>query len=238
MNGHICRCTGYFPIKNALNEAPIVDIEELEQLCGNCPSRKIRLELNDWKQVIKPQTLAELKSALSQNTGISIVAGNTAKHVEKYYTDKVRVNALTTIDVTKVAEFSSVTHQDNAVIFGAAISLEDMRQTFSQLKSPVFRNASSFMVKVGSTAMRNQATWAGSLSLQRNVASFPSDISVMLAAMGMRLSVIDYSTTEQELSLTLLTFIVSSKLRARTGKRCILQMTFITGCGRIVKILH
>ena len=37
LNGHICRCTGYFPIKNAAKEAPIVDIEELAQLCSNCP---------------------------------------------------------------------------------------------------------------------------------------------------------------------------------------------------------
>ena len=60
----------------------------------------------------------------------------------------------------------------------------------------VFEDGANFMIKAGSMSMRNQATWAGSISLQRNIKTFASDISVMLSALKMTLTIFDYAHKE------------------------------------------
>ena len=44
--------------------------------------------------------------------------------------------------------------------------------------------------------MRNQGTWSGSIALQKKIPKFASDVSVMLAALGAKLTVLDYSNSE------------------------------------------
>ena len=153
------------------------------------------MELSGFKTLKKPATIEELKELLSSNTGVDIIAGNTAKHVEKFYRPMASSSNLTKIDISHVTELGRVTNGESTISFGATVTLEEMKTAFAQLDSQIYRQAAEFLVKVGSVPMRNQATWAGSLTLQKNVANFASDVSVMLASLGMQLSVLDYSSS-------------------------------------------
>ena len=129
------------------------------------------------------------------------------RHVEKYYHKKTRSDSSSkTIDVTKVSEFGEITEKNNRIVFGAAITWEEMREKFQSFPNSIFEQAAKFMAKGGSLAVRNQATWAGSISLQKMVPKFASDMSVMLASMGMVLDVIDCSSQQQVRILILLIY--------------------------------
>ena len=150
LSGHLCRCTGYFPIKNAVKNSPIVDIEELAGLCASCPNRKIKFELENFKQYVKPQSITELKSILTNNSGVTIVSGNTGRHVEKYYTEKSKDVKMTTVDLSQVQEMRQILPQGDSTTIGAAVTLEELRHHLSQSESSIYRKAAEFMLKVGS----------------------------------------------------------------------------------------
>jgi xanthine dehydrogenase small subunit len=206
MNGHICRCTGYFPIKNANKDAPFMDIEDLADLCAACPSRKVIQNSSQSQHYFTPTSLSELQVLMESHSSHELVAGHTSKHVSKYYRNTSNEKAPVTIDITKVAEMTAVSTVGSKITVGAVASLEDLRALFNKSALKVLNEAGRFLTKVGSVSMRHQATWAGSLALQRAVPEFASDISVMLAALGLRLDVLDESSTRKTRGDILITF--------------------------------
>ncbi|CAG5108120.1 Oidioi.mRNA.OKI2018_I69.chr1.g3642.t1.cds [Oikopleura dioica] len=200
MNGHICRCTGYFPIKNANKDAPFMDIEDLAELCASCPSRKV--VQNQSQHYFTPTSLADLQVLMEMHSSHELIAGHTSKHVSKYYRNTSNEKAPVTIDITKVAEMTAVSIVGSKITIGAVATLEDLRSLFNKSSLKVLNQAGQFLTKVGSISMRHQATWAGSLALQRSVPEFASDISVMLAALGLRLEVLDETNTRKSISVS------------------------------------
>ena len=79
--------------------------------------------------------MVDLESALTNHTGFKIVAGGTAKHVEKFYAKKDENNNLTTIDISQVKEFLEIEMKNDEIKFGASVSLERMKKQFEQMKS-------------------------------------------------------------------------------------------------------
>jgi len=201
MNGHICRCTGYFPIKNANKDAPFMDIEDFADLCASCPSRKVIQNSTQSQHYFTPTSLSELQVLMETHSSHELVAGHTSKHVSKYYRNTSNEKAPVTIDITKVAEMTAVSTVGSRITIGAVASLEDLRALFNKSALKVLNEAGWFLTKIGSISMRHQATWAGSLALQRAVPEFASDVSVMLAALGLRLDVLDQTNTRKTMSV-------------------------------------
>ena len=142
LDGHICRCTGYRPIRDSIKEAPFIDIEDIADLCANCPSRKqhdssksAKVGLTNSKTWHSPTTLEEAIELIDGSTNFRIVSGNTAKHVEKYYKKKQEqlANIIDISRITEMKKISSSSCDDGDIIsIGASSSMNDFIKYLNQ----------------------------------------------------------------------------------------------------------
>jgi len=195
LDGHICRCTGYRPIRDSIKEAPFIDIEDIGNLCATCPSRQNvkenKVALSNSRTWHSPSTLMdaiELIDCFQSN--FKIISGNTAKHVEKYY-KKSTTESVDIIDISRIDELNHISTEGNLVSVGAAVSMNDFIKHLKEVfpKSLFAKKVISALEFVGSVSVREQATFAGSLFLQKENPSFCSDIAVILSCLNAKIQV-------------------------------------------------
>ncbi|CAG0900815.1 unnamed protein product [Cyprideis torosa] len=186
--GNICRCTGYRPIMDAMKgfakDAPPslkcnVDIEDL---CGPCPRRSegnctgpcdaeedslpkskslnISLDGTEWK---RPISIQELTAILSEGmkTPYRIVAGNTG-------VANITIGALVTL-TKMVSELKSIASTDKMFSYA-----NDVANHIRFIANP---------------PVRNSATWAGNMMMKKLHPDFPSDLYVILEAIGAKMQI-------------------------------------------------
>ncbi|CAG0880344.1 unnamed protein product [Cyprideis torosa] len=227
--GNICRCTGYRPIMDAMKgfakDAPEslkcnVDIEDL---CLTCPHRSegangapngtssmmkslsiLTCEGAEWK---RPTSLKELRTILNQATQIPyrLVAGNTGTGVFKNEGPYKLY-----IDIKAIPELSGVTHEPGkALTFGASVTLTKMVSELKHVASSdgMFaygKEVSTHIRFIANPGVRNAGTWAGNLMMKRQYPAFPSDLYVVLEAIGAKIIV---GTPSGEETLTVDSFL-------------------------------
>ncbi|XP_066268463.1 uncharacterized protein [Branchiostoma lanceolatum] len=210
-DGHICRCTGYRPILDAMKSfasdpGSCIDIEDLSkhlcpvngQVCNGAATNGVNgVHHNDpplrcsqngvsW---YGPTTLEELYSLLEQHsTGqdrYKLVCGNTAAGV--YKTDGPFTCL---IDVKTVAELY-ITQAGPPLVVGSAVSLSilvDLLKTGSD-QSPSYSMLAEHLCKVANVSVRNVGSWAGNLMMKHTHPEFPSDVFTIMEAAGAKVTV-------------------------------------------------
>ncbi|XP_059612857.1 uncharacterized protein LOC132259308 [Phlebotomus argentipes] len=218
---NICRCTGYRPILDAFKslasnaDEKLVslcrDIEDLPKKCpksglkceGKChPAEKKSFKLSDakeWHKVLNMQDIFTIFQA-SGDKKYMLVAGNTAHGVYRRDADIELF-----IDVNSVEELRKHSIGDTLVL-GGNVNLTEMMEILEKAASqkPAFEYC-RVLIKhidvVASVPVRNTGTIAGNLSIKHANIGFPSDIFLILEAVGAKLTIIDASGKTTDLSL-------------------------------------
>ncbi|KAJ6648665.1 Xanthine dehydrogenase [Pseudolycoriella hygida] len=217
--GNICRCTGYRSILDAFKS--LADIEDLPRVCnrsnscGVCPEtfkESFGLKFKDGTEWYKAFTVTEVLQILRDTTikQYMLVAGNTAHGVYRR-PDNLKLF----IDINDVSDLRNSAIVDNILTIGANNNLSETQKI---LKS--FSNTSGFEyctslaehidlianVPVRNVSCRGSSpdlyysqafqigTIAGNLSIKYQHNEFPSDMFIILEAVGAKLTIIDAST--------------------------------------------
>ncbi|XP_052859784.1 uncharacterized protein LOC128267033 [Anopheles cruzii] len=212
LGGNICRCTGYRPIldafKSLTTEAPsdIMDIEELKvcpktgAVCsGPCPiaasliepQRPVQLvfaENREWHKVFALDDVFAIFDKIGTRPYM-LLAGNTAHGVYR------RNESLEVfIDVNSVEELRSYYVSANELLVGGNVNLAEFLDLLNKTANsrPSFnycRELAQHLDLVASPAIRSVGTIAGNLMIKNQHPEFPSDVYLMLEAVGAKLSV-------------------------------------------------
>ncbi|GAB0094282.1 xanthine dehydrogenase [Sergentomyia squamirostris] len=215
--GNICRCTGYRPILDAYKSLAVDadpalkamcsgDIEELPKKCpktgetcaGRChKTESIHLTLGDGKEWHKVYNISEILKVLdgSGNRPYMLVAGNTAHGVYRRSKD-IEIF----LDVSAVEELR--THSIGQTIdIGANIPLAEFMKVLTEASAKQEFAYGVQMVKhidlVANVPVRNVGSVAGNLMIKHQHNDFPSDIFLLLVAVGAKFTIRNSKGAEQ-----------------------------------------
>ncbi|XP_065079602.1 xanthine dehydrogenase/oxidase-like [Ochlerotatus camptorhynchus] len=208
--GNICRCTGYRPILDAFKSLAYdaeprlkqvcMDIEDLTKICpktggacagkcsaaGNVNEKKgVHMSFAEDKEWHKVYYISDV-FAIFEKIGTKpymLVAGNTAHGVYRRC-DKLQVF----IDVSSIEELRSHSLGSNLIV-GANVSLTELMSILSiaASKNPNFAHCTELVKHIDLIAnvpVRNTGTIAGNLSIKNQHKEFPSDLYLILEAVG------------------------------------------------------
>uniref|UniRef100_A0A182V3I2 FAD-binding PCMH-type domain-containing protein n=1 Tax=Anopheles merus TaxID=30066 RepID=A0A182V3I2_ANOME len=220
LGGNICRCTGYRPILDAfkslasVSEQELPDIEELK-ICpkmntacsAKCPvaasliepGRPVHLVAGDDREWHKVYTLAEIFAIFSKigTRPYMLLAGNTAHGVYRR-SESLQVF----IDISSVEELRNYFLRTGELIVGANVTLTEFIEILDKTakKRPNFRYCGEIarhLRLIANPAVRNAGTIAGNLTLKNQYPQFPSDVYILLEAIGAKFIVADSLATYQ-----------------------------------------
>ncbi|KAJ6642124.1 Indole-3-acetaldehyde oxidase [Pseudolycoriella hygida] len=220
--GNICRCTGYRPILDAFKsfaydaDKKLIeacrDIEDLTKTCpktgspcaGLCSKNPEAMNISfvDNKQWYQITDLAQLFQIFEniKDTPYMLVAGNTAHGV---YRRNENIDVF--IDITRVAALQ--THSiGTSVTLGGNVSLTE---TMEVLKKASMRSGFHYLKHfvdhidlIANVPVRNSGTIAGNLSIKHQHIEFPSDVFIILEAVGAKLTIAESNSTQSVVSVT------------------------------------
>ncbi|CAG7835136.1 unnamed protein product [Allacma fusca] len=213
-DGNICRCTGYRPIFDAFKSfADDADPEikkrcdDIED-CGSCPGKSsggccsrpaanlpsANLDLSlptgeKWNKITDLKTTFEILNNHAKNKiKYRIVAGNTGTGVFKFdgpYDAYVEVN--------NVPDLSVLSVNKSEAVLGAGITLTKAIDFLENLgNTEGFKYAGGMghhIRRVANTPVRNFGTIAGNIMMKHDHHDFPSDIFLILEAVGAKVYV-------------------------------------------------
>lgn len=203
-DGHICRCTGYRAILDAMHDAVPTDIEEMDKVkkipcarlpCGVACQAKLQAALtlqvvsNDPSAVqwLTVTSLPDLFTALATYAGrkIQLVVGNTAAGVFKGNTPDVYLN------IAGIPDLLISGMVNGQLTVGAAVSIASLIELLEAngSVSASFAVLARHLGKIANKPVRNMACWAGNLMLTHDNPNFPSDIFTIMAAAGAQVKV-------------------------------------------------
>ncbi|XP_062544108.1 aldehyde oxidase 1-like [Armigeres subalbatus] len=215
--GNMCRCTGYRPILDAFKslaydaeprlKQACMDIEDLNKICpktgsacaGKCSAagklldkKGIHMSFTEDKEWHKVYNISDV-FAIFENIGSKpymLVAGNTAHGVYRR-SDKLQVF----IDVNSIDELRYHSLANNLVI-GAGVSLTELMDILSTAakENDKFAYCSELVNHIDLIAnvpVRNTGTIAGNLSIKNQHNEFPSDLYLILEAIGATLTIVE-----------------------------------------------
>jgi len=174
LEGNLCRCTGYRPIRDAaLSLGPAPEGPLQERLSRAAPEVKPFACEAGPQRFARPGTLAECLKFLASDPEARLIAGGTDLVVESNLKAR-RLNAL--ISVEGVAELLLFRDSDDAVEIGAGLTLSEIGARWSDAPA-AFRE---WLQLFASPLLRNRATLGGNLA----TASPIGDGSPLLLAFG------------------------------------------------------
>ena len=207
LDGNICRCTGYRAIMDTMKSFSIenspIDIEDLHHTkCLNGKTKCHQKEsfctsndgTNEWYAI---ESLSEL-NCLIVNSNTRFVSGNTSVGIFK---NEGPFQCY--INIKNINELNIIEKSGKNLFIGASITLTKLQSIFRKYakeESDIFGHLdelASNLDKVGSTQIRNVATWAGNLALKK-ICSFPSDVLVILEAAKVKLNIHSLVVSEME----------------------------------------
>nr|XP_029717269.1 aldehyde oxidase 3-like [Aedes albopictus] len=214
--GNLCRCTGYRPILEAFrsfaatSEELCDDIEDFVKICPGRVSacnvkcklrdeqKPIRILFGDGREWHKVYSLQEVLNILKQigDRPYMLVCGNTANGVYRR-NDNIQVF----IDCNSVLELHEVSISDTISV-GANITLTKFMKVLEDASASnqqfyYCKELIKHLELVAHPLVRNVGSIAGNLSLKNQHREFPSDISLLLEAVGAKLTTVNAQSNQQ-----------------------------------------
>ncbi|KAH9519698.1 hypothetical protein Btru_070662 [Bulinus truncatus] len=231
-DGHICRCTGYRSILDAMKSfaadsstlgAKSIDIEDLSKhLCPKtgevcrgkqtgqkCSSHGVpALDINVLEsRWLRPSSLQQVGEIFQNNKNdrIRLLFGNTSAGIFK---NDGPFNIY--IDLHGIKDLYKYQENADSVIFGANTTLTKLKERMRELQTKSGFGYCTRVIRhlkvLASVLVRNAGSIAGNLMIKKNHPEFPSDLFTMLEAIGATIGIYD-STTDSTNKYSLLQFL-------------------------------
>ncbi|ODN05821.1 Indole-3-acetaldehyde oxidase [Orchesella cincta] len=214
LDGNICRCTGYRPILDAFKSLAKDASSDLKQKCSDiedcatCPIKQANgngvcggkaravtqnsLKLSSGEEWVTASSLEGALSAAAQcnnnATGYRFVAGNTSTGIYKN-----EGPFQTFIDINGIPELKKTVVDDNGITIGGGATLTEvinLLQDASKTAGLEYgKKIVSHLERVANVSVRNNGTIAGNLMIKHAHQDFPSDVFVILEAIGATLKI-------------------------------------------------
>ena len=156
--GNLCRCTGYRPIRDALDD--VAGSKPSGAFCDAlktpCPPQQALDYTDSERRFIRPTTLSALWDALRDNPSHRFIGGSTDLGLEVTKRD-ARFPCLIAIDA--IPQMRTITAQDDTITVGAAVTLSTLEDHCDSHLPPVARMLRYF----ASRQIKNRATLGGNL---------------------------------------------------------------------------
>ncbi|KAK3747539.1 hypothetical protein RRG08_030072 [Elysia crispata] len=238
LDGHLCRCTGYRSILDAMKSfgvdspsAVSIDIEDLN--LNMCPSqgRESVKKLGTSKQSdvcprplnidlcqsrwFRPLKLMDLGKILQehQNNCVKMVFGNTASGIFKHEGPYEVF-----IDLRSVEELHVFTDNKTSLVFGASTTIGKFRKRLIEYAEKpgfhYFPRVVRHLDVLANVLVRNAGSMAGNLMIKHTHPWFPSDLFTILEAIGAKVDIFD-SKTGQTVSHNLMKFLSKVDMNAK-----------------------
>jgi xanthine dehydrogenase/oxidase len=214
--GNICRCTGYRPILDAFKSLAVDADETLVNLCkdiedlsatktcpktgsacaGKCSAagegnakKALKLVFEDekeWHKVFNLEELFKVMSTIGYRPYI-LVAGNTAHGVYRRSHDlKVFV------DIADVPELKGFNLNSESLELGGSVTITEAIEIFTKVAKEnknfeYLNEVAKHFDMIGNLAVRNVATIAGNLMMKYTNLEYPSDIFLIMEAIGAKI---------------------------------------------------
>ena len=180
MAGNLCRCTGYRPIRAALDQvAGAASPSETQELLGRASATAAVDYAYNGDRFLAPTGLGELFSAMAAHPDHTFIAGATDLGLS---ITKQQQRWDTLISLERLAEIRGVRDQGNTVWIGAGTRLADVEQACAEPLPPITRMLRFF----GARQIKHQGTVGGNLCN----ASPIGDLAPVLMALDARIELL------------------------------------------------
>ncbi|XP_047028071.1 indole-3-acetaldehyde oxidase-like [Helicoverpa zea] len=228
--GNMCRCTGYRPILDAFKsfatdtdpglQNKLQDLEDLHiKKCAKKCTRKCSSSDDEWCIIedkqgslmqlntsagrwYKANTVQDIFKVLSREgtNSYRLVAGNTGRGV---YPIKLEPKIL--IDISTIENLKLALADEN-LILGAGMSLTEVMKTFKEWpkKNADFGYLATLhdhLDLVAHVPVRNIGTIGGNLAMKNKHPDFPSDLYLMLLAVGATVTIVSKDLSKVEVKM-------------------------------------
>jgi len=169
VEGNLCRCTGYLPIRRAAQRVAAEPHGEdaFSQMLSQVSTQLEGTAYSaQGQQFYRPTQLAEVLELLAAHPEATLVAGSTDLGLEMSW---YRQHYPIMIALEGVAELHQVTQTDDAVTIGAAVPLSQIED---QLRG-VFPSLDEMLYWFAARQVRNRATLGGNLGTASPIGDLP-----------------------------------------------------------------
>lgn len=168
--GNLCRCTGYAPIVRAAEEAESQPVPDW--LNDTLPDAAAGV-------TFQPENADSLAALYEENPDAILVAG--ATDVGLWVTKQLR-DLDTVIFLGRCNDLKIITDSDEAITFGAMVSMNQMRKTIT----PHYASYGEMIRRYASTQIRNAATLGGNIANGSPIGDNPPALIALGALVTLR----------------------------------------------------
>ena len=181
ISGNLCRCTGYSPIVKALKSVANTN-KEIKPKQFVEQNNDIQLGMVTY---CNPINLDELKQ-LTNKKNFRFLAGGTDLNLQRPIINEVKN---TIINLSNIKELKEIEIQDNNLLLGSAVSIED----FLEIIKDKIPELIELLQRFGSPQIRNQGTIGGNLCTSSPI----GDIAPVLLALNSKLNIFSCEGTKK-----------------------------------------
>lgn len=223
LNGNLCRCTGYRPIRDAFVEAcanrPASDPHR-DRLTQDTPALGSVAYQTRGQQFFRPTSLDELVSLRQAHPKAELVCGATELGV---YINKIQRRYPVLISTEAVPELRAIERRDSALVVGAAATLTALEESLDG----EFPQLQKMLLVFASRPIRNRASLGGNLV----TASPIGDLAPVLLSLD---ASVELAGTNGRRTLELADFFLGYRKTAMAADEIMVSVSIPRQTGRLV----